>query len=449
MTTTNKISQVKKDEFLPVTSKIRDNGHLAIGDCDLVDLAKTYGTPLYVIDKQTFKSKSEEYINSLKKYHQDFLVLYAAKAFTCKAILKITNDLGLGLDVVSGGELYTALKVNFAPKNSYFHRNNKSTDEIKMAVKNKIGKIVCDNSYELELIQQIASEEETKVEILIRLTPGIECHTHEYIKTGHLNSKFGFDLEHFDNVLNFITTKGKNITLVGLHAHIGSQIFELKPFTDCVDILLDQFKYAKEKYNLELNELDIGGGIGIAYVNEDDPLSINDWAKVTTDSMKEKCKKLNLKLPRLICEPGRSLIAPAGVTLYTVGSIKQVPNGKKFVSVDGGMADNPRPITYQAKYTAVVANKMNEMNSPNKETVTIAGRFCETGDLIINDISLPKLNHGDLIAVLNTGAYNYSMSSNYNMVPRPACVLVNAGKSEIIIERENYEDLITKHKLPN
>ena len=433
----------KSQKLYPITLGINETGHLTISGLDTVTLVKKYSTPLYVIDESTFRYNANEYINSLKKYYDNFLVLYAAKAFACKKILKLANETGLGLDVVSGGELHAAIKSSFNLKNIYFHGNNKSQEEIQMAVKNNIGRIVCDNFYELELLQKIAQNENKIIEILIRLTPGIECHTHEYIKTGHLDSKFGFDLEYLDEVLKFITMSGKNLSIKGFHSHIGSQIFEIEPFVDSVEILLDRFQHVKEKHKIELTELNIGGGIGISYTKEDDPISIDDWARTTINILKEKCKKLNLKLPKLICEPGRSLIAPSGITVYKVGSIKQIPNGRKFISVDGGMADNPRPITYQAKYTAVVANKMN---ITDLEKVTIAGRYCETGDILIKDIELPKITHDDLIVVFGTGAYNYSMSSNYNLVPRPACVLVSEGKSEIIIERETYNDLISKHK---
>jgi len=434
------------NNIFPLSFKTSKKGELIIGACNTVSLANKFNTPLYIIDEKTFNHNASEYIRCLKKYYSNFLVLYAAKAFACKAVFKLANNIGLGLDVVSGGEIQLALKSGFKHENIYFHGNNKSFEEIQMAIKNKIGRIVCDNFYELDLLQKAAHDNNKVIDILIRLTPGIECHTHEYIKTGHLDSKFGFDMLYLDEVLNYIKKHGKNLRLKGYHAHIGSQIFELKPFSDIVDILLNKFSYTKKKYNLGLTELDIGGGIGISYTKKDDPITIHDWAKTTTDSIKAKCKKLNLNLPKLICEPGRSIIGPCGVTLYRVGSIKQVPNGRKFISVDGGMADNPRPITYQAKYTAVAANKMN---SKSLEKVTIAGRYCETGDLIIKDILLPKINTGDLIAVFSTGAYNYSMSSNYNMVPRPACVLVNNGKAEIVIERETYTDLMAKHKMPS
>ncbi len=437
--------ELKKNELqklYPINTAINNKGHLVISGHDVTELVKSYGTPLYIIDETTFKYNANEYINALKKHYDNYLILYAGKSFACKRIFKIANAMGLGLDVVSGGELYTAIKAGFNLKNIYFHGNNKSEDEIQMAIKNDIGRIVCDNFYELELLQKNAKEANKVIDILIRLTPGIECHTHEYIKTGHLDSKFGFDLEYLDVVMKIIVNS-KNLNLKGLHSHIGSQIFEIEPFVDSVEILLDQCKHIKDNYNIELSEIDIGGGIGISYTTEDDPISIDKWAQATTTRLKERCKTLGLNPPKLICEPGRSLIAPAGVTVYEVGSIKQVPNERKFISVDGGMADNPRPITYQAKYTAVVANKMN---SKELEKVTIAGRYCETGDILIKDIELPKVTHGDLITVFSTGAYNYSMSSNYNLAPRAACVLVNNEKSEVIIERETYDDIISKHK---
>lgn len=432
--------------LFPITASTNKKGYLSIGGCNVASLAKSYGTPLYVICEKTLKSKCNEYIQSLKSSYKDFLVLYAAKAFTCTAIYKIVNKLGLGLDVVSGGELYAALKANVNKRNIYFHGNNKSKEEIELALKYNIGKIVCDNFFELEMLENLARKLNKRPEILIRLTPGIECHTHEYIKTGHLDSKFGFDVEYFDEILKIITKDTKNIVLKGLHAHIGSQIFELKPFSDTITLLLEHFKYSKEKYKIELNELNIGGGLGISYLKQDDPISVKDWVRLISKTIKENCKKLNLKLPRLICEPGRSIIGASGVTIYTAGSIKKVPKGRKYISVNGGMADNPRPITYQAKYTAVVGNKMNIKN--HNEKVTIAGKYCETGDLLVKDITLPKIEPNDIIVVLNTGAYNYSMSSNYNMSPRPACVLVNNGRAEVIIEKEGYKDLIAKHRIP-
>jgi diaminopimelate decarboxylase len=440
--TIENIKQLENFNLFPTSCEINEKGHLTIGKIDCIELAKQYGTPLYIIDKKTLTGRINQYVTSLKKHYEKSLILYASKSFTCTEVFKIANDSGLGIDVVSGGELYTALKVNYKKENIYFHGNNKSEEEIAMAIKSGIGKIICDNFNELEIIQETAKGLNKTQEILIRLTPGIECHTHEYIKTGHLDSKFGFDLDYIDEVLEKIKSS-TNIKLKGMHAHIGSQIFELKPYSDVVEILLEQFAYAKSKYGFELDELNIGGGIGISYTTNDDPILIEDWAKTVSTSIKECCKKYNLNEPKLICEPGRSISGPSGITLYKAGSSKQVPNGKKYISVDGGMADNPRPITYQAKYEAVVVNKMLEKK---KEKVTIAGKYCESGDILIKEIELPSISKGDIIAVLNTGAYNYSMSSNYNMMPRPACVMVDDGKAEVIIERETFEDLIRKHK---
>lgn len=446
---TSKITTKKnilKNKLYPESTEINEKGHLTIGGYDTVELVKKFGTPLYVVDELTVRAKANEYVTALKKYYNNFLVLYAAKAFACTGIFKLVDNLGLGIDVVSGGEIYLALKTKTNKNNIYFNGNNKSEEELNMAIKNEIENIIIDNFYELELTNKIAKEMNKKVKILIRLTPGIECHTHEYIKTGHLDSKFGFDTDYFEEVINLITQKFDSLHLTGIHAHIGSQIFELKPFADTVDVVFEYFKIAKQKYNIELSELDIGGGIGISYTSKDDPPSIEDWVKTTSEAINKNCNKLNLIPPKLICEPGRSLIGTSGITLYKAGSTKQVPNGRKFVSVDGGMADNPRPITYQAEYTAVVANKMNK--STNHEPVTIAGRYCETGDILVKDILLPKIEPDDIIAVLGTGAYNYSMSSNYNTVPRPACVLVNNGKADILIDREDYNSITSKHRIP-
>ena len=439
-------SFIENKSLFPVTSTINSKGHFVLGGCDTVELVSKYGTPLYIIDEETFTYKAGLYISALNKYYKNSMVLYAGKSFASAAVFKIANKLNLGLDIVSGGELFLAYKAGFNKNNIYFHGNNKSKDELELAITKGIGKIVCDNFYELELLQQLSNKKDKITDILIRLTPGIECHTHEYIKTGHLDSKFGFDLEYFDTILNLLTKQYKNLRLYGFHAHIGSQIFEIKPYCDTAEILLEYFEIAKKKYQLELSEINIGGGIGIEYISEDDPISLDNWANEVSKTIKNKCNKSGLNTPKLLCEPGRSIIGPSGITLYQTGSSKQVPNGRKFISVDGGMADNPRPITYQAKYSAFIANKMNERNV---ELVTIAGRYCETGDLLIKDIMLPPINSGDIIAVLNTGAYNYSMSSNYNMVPRPACILVKGGNSQIIIEREDYEFISSKHLIPN
>ncbi len=437
----NTSNKLENSQLYPDSASINASGHLAIADVDCLDLLEQYGSPLYVFDSNTFNNRVNSYKNALNQFYPNSLILYASKSFTCLEIFNILNKMNVGLDVVSGGEFYSALKVGFNLKNVYFHGNNKLESELLMAVESGIGRIICDNFYELELLEKICQKLNKPQEVLIRLTPGIECHTHDYIKTGHLDSKFGFDLDYLNEIFTFFKSS-KHLILKGLHAHVGSQIFELKPYSDLVEILLEQFSLAKLNYGLNFDELNIGGGIGISYTATDDPISILDWASLVSDTIHKNCSKLNIDFPKLICEPGRSLSGPSAITLYKIGSMKQVPNGRKYVAVDGGMADNPRPITYQAKYHAVLANRMNDIPTDN---VTIAGRYCESGDVLISDIKLPKPNHGDVLAVLNTGAYNYSMSSNYNMVPRLACVSVENGSSKLIIERETYEDLIKKH----
>lgn len=442
-TSTIGINSLDKN-IMPITAKINSQGALEIGGCNTIELAQEYGTPLYIIDEATLQENCFNYIKSLRSYFKDFLVLYASKAFCSTAILNLVNNYGMGIDVVSGGELYAALKAKVNNENIYFHGNNKSYDEIEFAIKSNIGKFVCDNFHELNLIDVISQKLNKKVKVLIRFTPGIECHTHEYIKTGHLDSKFGFDLEYFDQVIADIKSK-PNITLVGLHGHIGSQIFEIKPYLDLLEIYMEKIYKLKNEHQLEIKELNIGGGIGISYTNTDDPFTIDDWAQAISKKLNELTQKYNLNTPKIICEPGRSIVGPSGVTLYTVGNVKNIPEVRKYIAVDGGMADNPRPITYQAKYSCLIANKAQQKDT---EVVTIAGRYCESGDILIKDISLPPITTGDILAVFSTGAYNYSMSSNYNMVPKPACILVKNGKSNLIIKRETYSDVIKKHIIP-
>jgi len=295
------------------------------------------------------------------------------------------------------------------------------------------------------LLDNVAKSKDKKAEILIRITPGIECHTHEYIQTGHLDSKFGFDLTQIDEVIELINEQYTNLDLKGLHAHVGSQIFETQVYYDAIKIILEQFSRIRENFGITLTELNVGGGLGITYTKEDNPPSVNEIADVIIEALNTYTEKFDLPKPKLYIEPGRSIVGTSGVTIYTVGSSKQVPNGRKYIAVDGGMADNPRPAMYQAKYEAVVANKMGV---PTAETVTIAGKFCESGDILIHDINLPETEPGDIICVFNTGAYNYSMSSNYNRVLKPAAVLVNNAKSCIIINRQTYDDLLTNDVIP-
>lgn len=428
----------------PVTCEVNEKGHLQIGGCDLVELADKYSTPLYVYDEQTIRTIAKEYKDAFKDY-PNIKMLYAAKAFMTKAICKILSSEGFGFDVVSGGEIYTAYKAGVDMSSCLFNGNNKSVEELEMALNLGVGKISVDNFLELALLNQIAFSKGKKIDILLRITPGIECHTHEYIQTGHLDSKFGFDLSQVDEAIELILDEYENLNLIGLHAHIGSQIFETQIYYDEVGVILKEISRIREKFGLELHTINLGGGLGIKYTDSDVPPSVKEIAEKITSSVDYHSKKYNTGGISIFIEPGRSIVGTSGVTLYTVGSSKQVPNGKKYIAVDGGMADNPRPSLYQAVYTTQVANKPNAALS---QTVTLAGRFCESGDILIKNVKMPDLEEGDVICVYDTGAYGYSMSSNYNRVLKPAAVLVNNGQSDIIINKESYEDLISCDMVP-
>ena len=428
----------------PLTTKINENGHIEIGGCDLVQLAEKYGTPLYVFDEQTIRTMARQYKEAFKAYPK-VSMLYASKAFMTKSVVRILDEEGFGFDVVSGGELYTAYTAGADLKKCLFNGNNKSYDELQMAVEFGIGLISVDNFLELALLNDVAKSNSKKVDILLRVTPGIECHTHEYIQTGHLDSKFGFDLTQTDDAVELIQDEYKNLNLVGLHAHIGSQIFETSIYYDEVEVLLKEMSRIKDKFGIVMTHINLGGGLGIKYTENDCPPSVNEIAEKIISSVKENAPKYNMEEPEIHIEPGRSIIGTSGVTLYTVGSSKQVPKGKKYVAVDGGMADNPRPSLYQAVYTAEVANRPDD---EPVETVTIAGRFCESGDILIKDIQMPELKEGDILCFYDTGAYGYSMSSNYNRVLKPAAVLVNNAQSDIIINRESYEHLVSLDVIP-
>ncbi len=429
----------------PVTTKINEKGNLEIGGCDLVNLAETYGTPLYVYDEATIRAIANEYKNAFNSYPK-VSMLFASKAFMTKAIVRILDEEGFGFDMVSGGEIYTAHSAGADMKKCLFNGNNKSYDELEMALNLGVGLVSVDNFLELALLNNVAKTAEKTVDILLRVTPGIECHTHEYIQTGHLDSKFGFDLTQVDEAVELILEEYKNLNLVGLHAHIGSQIFETSIYYDEVDVLLKEMGRIKEKFGVEMSHINLGGGLGIKYTEADCPPAIDEIAQKIISSIKDNASKYNVEEPEIHIEPGRSIVGTSGVTLYTVGSSKQVPQGKKYVAVDGGMADNPRPSLYQAVYTAEIANKPEE---PAAEKVTIAGRFCESGDILLQEANLPVLEEGDILCFYDTGAYGYSMSSNYNRVLKPAAVLVNNAQSDIIINRESYEHLVSLDVIPN
>lgn len=432
------------NQFLtPLTAKANEQDHLEIGGCDVPELVRQFGSPLYILDEETLRTACRQYCQAFQHYYSgESLVIYASKAWNCLAVCAIAASEGLGIDVVSGGELYTALQAGIKPEVIYFHGNNKSVEELQFAVEAGCT-IVVDNWHELELLAAQTAEPTTPVRIMLRLTPGIECHTHEYIRTGHLDSKFGFDPDQLEQVFDYVSQNAE-LECIGLHAHIGSQIFELQPHQDLAKVMMQWMSKAAQ-YNLPVRELDIGGGLGIRYTEADDPPSIDEWVRVVCQGVTEACEQLQVPLPKLIAEPGRSLIGSACVTAYTVGSQKVIPNLRTYVTVDGGMSDNPRPITYQSVYRAVLANRMS---APITETVTVAGKHCESGDIVIKEAQLPKTQPGDILVVTATGAYNYSMASNYNRLTRPAAVLVHAGEVNLILQRESYQDLIRHDRLP-
>jgi diaminopimelate decarboxylase len=434
-------------ELLPLTAKVNHLDCLEIGGCDVTTLVEQFGSPLYILDELTLRTASRQYRDAFARYYRgESLVLYASKAWSCLAVCAIAASEGLGIDVVSGGELYTALQAGVSADKLYFHGNNKSRAELELAIESGCT-LVVDNWLELQTLSSLgigdAAQSLSPIRIMLRLTPGIECHTHEYIRTGHLDSKFGFDPSTLDEVFAFVS-QHPSLNCIGLHAHIGSQIFESQPHKDLAGVLVDCMSKAS-RYDLPIRELNVGGGLGIRYTESDDPPSIDAWVKGVCEAIHATCEEQQLPLPKLLSEPGRSLVGSACVTAYTLGSRKVIPGIRTYLAVDGGMSDNPRPITYQSVYRTVVANRMS---APLTETVTIAGKHCESGDILIKEATLPQTEPGDIVVVMGTGAYNYSMSSNYNRLPRPAAVLVNDGEANLILLRETYEDLIRQDRLP-
>ncbi|HIK14793.1 MAG TPA: diaminopimelate decarboxylase [Leptolyngbyaceae cyanobacterium M33_DOE_097] len=428
--------------LVPLTTTVNQADHLEIGGCDVVDLVQKFGSPLYILDEQTLRTACRQYRDAFQQYYPgESLVIYASKAWSCLAVCAIASSEGLGMDVVSGGELITALEAGVNPDKIYLHGNNKSRNELEQAIAANC-RIIVDNWHELQTLVELAGE--TPIPILLRLTPGIECHTHEYIRTGHLDSKFGFDPNQIDEVFRFVSQQPA-LNCLGIHAHIGSQIFELQPHQDLGSVMVQWFTKASQ-YGLSLKELNIGGGLGIRYTESDDPPSIHAWVEIVATSVKKACEAAGIPFPKLLSEPGRSLIGSACVTAYTIGGQKTIPEIRTYVSIDGGMSDNPRPITYQSLYRAVIANRMS---APHTTPVTIAGKHCESGDVLIKDAPLPEsITSGETLVVLATGAYNYSMASNYNRIPRPAAVLVNEGEANLILQRETAQDLLRHDRLP-
>lgn len=426
--------------YISDSIQINQKGHLTIGGCDTVELAKKYGTPLYVMDEDEIRRNCREFVNSINEnYDGNGMVLYAGKAFLCKEICRICAQEGMGLDVVSGGELHTALSAGFPAERIYFHGNNKTPDELQQAVDNNVGCIVVDNINELERLEETAGRADKKTDILLRIKPGIDAHTHSFIKTGQIDSKFGFALETGEAMQAVKKALSMtHVNLVGVHCHIGSQIFDLDPFELAARVMLEFIAQVKTETGAELGVLNLGGGFGIKYLQTDRPRPYKDYMKKVSAAVKEATAQLGLKMPFILIEPGRSIVGPAGLTLYTVGSVKKIPDVRTYISVDGGMGDSPRYILYQSRYEVVCANKAEK---ERECTATIAGKCCESGDLIQEWTSVQRVEPGDILAVLATGAYNYSMASNYNRIPRPAVVFVSRGESRIVVRRESYDDL--------
>lgn len=422
------------------TMNIDEKGHLFIGGCNTLDLAKQFGTPLYVFDEELIRQNCRLFKTSFEKSGMDTEVIYASKAFLNMAICKIIMEEGLSLDVVSGGELFTALKAGFPAHKIYFHGNNKTEAELKMAIETGVGRIVADNLHELELLEELCQQADKSIDILFRVNPGIEAHTHAYIQTSKNDSKFGISI-FSDSIADIVEgiNKSKHINFKGLHCHIGSQIFQEESFYSAAGVMLEFIEQLKKDYDLTIEELNLGGGFGVYYSQEDSPIDLQSCLKNMLGLIRDQASQLNIKLPKLMIEPGRAIVANAGTTLYEVGAVKETHGGRNYIFVDGGMTDNPRTALYDAKYDALIANKAA---STNTELYTIAGKCCESGDIIIRDIELPTAQKGDLVAVLSTGAYNYSMSSNYNRIPRPAVVFVKDGHATLAVKRETYEDIL-------
>jgi diaminopimelate decarboxylase len=427
--------------LFPLTAEVNNQDHLLIGGCDVIDLTEEFGTPLYLFDEFTLRHRCRELKEEFCKYYPDTLVIYASKAFLNRALALIFNEEGLGLDVVSGGELSIAHSVDFPLDKVYFHGNNKTLEELNLALDWRVGRIVVDNFYELELLNKLVGERGMRQNILLRLTPGVDPHTHEYTTTGTIESKFGFPLAtgQAEEVVNQAVS-ASNLNLLGFHFHLGSPVPEIQPYELAMELVLRFAQGMGKKFDLNLSEFDIGGGFAVPYTLDSEVPTIADYARALTGKLNSLSSGLGLSRPRLIIEPGRAIVGQAGVALYKVGSIKEIPGTKKYVCVDGGISDNIRPALYGAEYEALVANKALEAG---REVVTIAGKLCQSGDILVRDINLASVHPGDIIAIPVCGAYSIPMSSNYNAMPRPAIVMVKESRGRLIRRRETYQDLMS------
>jgi diaminopimelate decarboxylase len=434
------VKAAPKLSLFPLTAEISKEGHLCIGGCNVVDLVKEFGTPLYLFDEFTIRHKCREFKDEFRKHHPDTLVIYASKALLNRALALIFQEEGLGLDVVSGGELSIAHSVSFPLDKVYFHGNNKTPEELNLALDLGIGRVVVDNFHELDLLNRLAQERGISQNILLRLTPGVDPHTHQYTTTGTLESKFGFPLAtgQAEEAVNQALA-ASNLNLLGFHFHLGSPISEIQPYELAMEIVLRFAQEVGGKTGFRLSELDIGGGFAIPYTVDSRVPTIADYARALTGKMNSLISGLGLSRPRLIIEPGRAIVGQSGVAVYKVGAIKEMPGIKKYVCVDGGISDNIRPALYGAKYEALVANKALEAE---RDMVTIAGKLCESGDILVKDIDLASVHAGDIIAIPVCGAYSIPMSSNYNAMPRPAIIMVKEGRARLVRRRETYQDLM-------
>jgi diaminopimelate decarboxylase len=427
--------------LFPLTTEVSKQGHLLIGGCDIVDLAEEFGTPLYLFDESTIRHRCREFKEDFSKCYPDTLVIFASKAFLNTALSLILKEEGLGLDVVSGGELSIAHSAGFPLDKVYFHGNNKTPEELNLALDCGVGRIVVDNFYELELLNRLAGQKGIRQDILLRLTPGVDSHTHQYTSTGTIESKFGFPLAtgQAERAVKQASS-AVNLNLVGLHFHLGSLVSEVQPYELAMELVLSFAREMKRKLDFNLIEFNIGGGFAVAYTLDSKVPAVADYARAVTDKLDGLISGLGLNRPRLIIEPGRAIVGQAGVALYRVGAIKEIPGIRKYVCVDGGISDNIRPALYGAKYEALVANQASK---EAREVVSIAGKLCESGDILARDINLASVQPGDIIAVPVCGAYSIPLASNYNALPRPAIIMVKEGRARLIRRRETYQDLMS------
>lgn len=438
---TCEINKTNERKMLHTNLSVNEKGNLCLAEVDTCELARKYGTPLMLMDEERIRNNCRKYITAMRKYFgEGSKPLLASKALCFKQIYRIAKEEGMSTDIVSPGELYTAIAAGFPLENAFFHGNNKTDDDVEYAIENGIGYFIADNKEEINAINSCAEKYGKVQKILLRLTPGIDPHTHAAINTGKIDSKFGTSIETGQAEELIAYTLGlSNIELCGFHCHIGSQIFDVKPFTDAADIMIDYIAYISSKYNTEIKMLNLGGGFGVRYVEEHPHIDHEENIRLVAEHVKARCAENRVNMPIILMEPGRSIVADAGITLYTVGSVKTITGYKSYVSIDGGMTDNPRYALYQSPYTVCTASRMLEKEN---FTCTVAGRCCESGDIIQEDVKIAKPERGDILAVLVTGAYNYSMASNYNRIPRPPIVMIDKnGNDYVAVRRETYADL--------